>query len=848
VSATAGAADRGRPGSGLAAGAVLSLVGIAALYFLAPVFSRNAPGIVAAVGWTWASAYAAYCVLAARRRFDDPVERRGLAWIAAGCLLWLLGQLIDDLGRWLPTGRTWPYVAAAIGWVGIYPCLVAAVAVLLRPQLRRDAGMAAILDTLLLTFTTGVLAEELLSQRPGPRDLRAEILSLAGGLGAVVLLWSTLVGALHRTRAPLAGGARAFGALTWFAAASVGYAVARVVSANVPSGVVALGWDVLFLYLALQVTLAPGPAGAAVPPPTPSKPLTAPRLGSHLVVLLMGLAGVFVVAILNMLRPGVDYAAAALVGIGGAIIAVRLALALSADQEYAKRLERDVERQTRSLSASYAAAADAERNLRLLMDAVPDAIVVLDRDGRVTSHNPAAEPLLTRGDGEPTSPAFLHGAASTTARGHLAAAFRGDVRHFEVAHARSDGWGVSAVIYAPIRSASGIERVIALARDISEQRRTEAQLQQSEKLAAMGQLVSGVAHEINNPAAIISGFAQTLLLDQITGSQREMAEMIRDEAMRIGRITSNLLAFARSGGSERDLIDLNEVVRRTFALRAYHLGTLNIQAALELDPSSPVVWGNGPQLQQMLLNLLINAEQALSEHTGERAIAIRTVGTADAVRLEVADSGPGVAPEIRARIFDPFFTTKPVGVGTGLGLSICYGIVQEHGGRIQLETVPGRGATFVVHLPRDPRPLPTAPAKGAPAAAGTGALRVLIVDDEPSLRDAAGRFLRKAGITTDTAVDGRAALEAIARQDYDVIITDIRMPGMNGRELVARLKQERPELLSRVILSTGDTFAEETTNLVAETGLPTLVKPFDFDTLERLVRAAAIGGAKASNT
>jgi len=821
---------------------------ITAAYLLAPPpFGRTSRGVIAAIGWTWASAYATLCVLAARRRFDDAAERRGLAWIAAGCTLWLVGQLTDDLARSLPGSEAWPHVVAAIGWVGIYPCLVAAVAVLLRPQLRRDAGMAAILDTLLLTFTTGVLAEELMSQRPAFQDLRTAILSLVGGLGAVVLLWSTLVGALHRTRAPLAGGARAFGALTWFAAASVLYAIVRVLGIPVPSVLVALGWDVLFLYLALQVALATGPAPAvAGGPAIPSPP---PRLLSHLLVLLMGLAGVFVVAILNMLRPGVDYSAAVLVGIGGAIIGLRLALALSADQEYAQRLERDVERQTRSLSASYAAAADAERNLRLLMDAVPDAIVVLDREGRVTSHNPAAEPLVTRAGGDPALPAFLQGTASGTARGHLAAAFEGEVRHFEVSHARSDGWGVSAVIYAPIRSGAGIERVIALARDISEQRRTEAQLQQSEKLAAMGQLVSGVAHEINNPAAIISGFAQTLLLDRLTDPQREMTEMIRDEAMRIGRITSNLLAFARSGGSERDLIDVNDVVRRTFALRSYHLSTLNIQVVLELDPSSPVVWGNGPQLQQMLLNLLINAEQALAESPVERAIAIRTAGTTDAVRLEVADSGPGIAPEIQARIFDPFFTTKPVGVGTGLGLSICYGIVQEHGGRITLETAVGRGATFVVHLPRDPRPLPAPPSDASPrAAAEPTELRVLIVDDEPALRDAAGRFLRRAGITAETAVDGRTALEAIARQDFDVIITDIRMPGMNGRELVARLKRERPELLDRIILSTGDTFAEDTANLVAETGLPTLVKPFDFETLERLVRKAAVGGAKASNT
>jgi two-component system NtrC family sensor kinase len=242
----------------------------------------------------------------------------------------------------------------------------------------------------------------------------------------------------------------------------------------------------------------------------------------------------------------------------------------------------------------------------------------------------------------------------------------------------------------------------------------------------------------------------------------------------------------------------------------------------------------------MLLNLMINAEQALAAQQGNRSIALRTSATADTVRLEVADSGPGVPAAIQAQIFDPFFTTKPVGVGTGLGLSICYGIVQDHGGRISLDSRAGRGATFVVQLPRDTRPLrPVSADPAARPAAEPAGLRVLLVDDEPALRDAARRFLERSGITTDVAADGQAALEALSTGHYDVIISDVRMPGMNGRDFVSRLRKDRPELLQRLILSTGDTFAEDTAGLVAETGVPTLVKPFDFDTLERMVRKAA---------
>src|SRR5207245_5270830 len=187
-----------------------------------------------------------------------------------------------------------------------------------------------------------------------------------------------------------------------------------------------------------------------------------------------------------------------------------------------------------------------------------------------------------------------------------------------------------------------------------------------------GQLVSGVAHEINNPATIISGFAQTLLLDQLTPDQRETVQMMYDEATRIGRITSNLLAFARAGSKERTLVDLNEIVRRTFALRSYHLTTLNITVNLELDESNRKAWANGSEMQQMLLNLLINGEQALTGVTGRRAITIRTAPAGeDHVRLQMADTAPGIPPAVAEKTFEPFFTTKPEASGTGLRLSTC---------------------------------------------------------------------------------------------------------------------------------------------------------------------------------
>jgi two-component system, NtrC family, sensor kinase len=329
-----------------------------------------------------------------------------------------------------------------------------------------------------------------------------------------------------------------------------------------------------------------------------------------------------------------------------------------------------------------------------------------------------------------------------------------------------------------------------------------------------------------------------------------MLQMIYDEATRIGRITSNLLAFARAGGKQRAFVDVNDIARRTFALRSYHLSTLNITLTLDLDPGDPKIWADASELQQMLLNLLINAEQALVTVDGPRTVTLRTRADERDARLEIADSGPGIPPEIRDKIFDPFFTTKPEGVGTGLGLSICYGIAQEHGGRIWVESEAGHGARFVIVLPREPAPdtRPPPPARPPTAAptpdAGTTArLSVLIVDDEEALRDALLRFLERRGISGEGAADGTAALRALRERTFDVVISDVRMPGMSGREFLDQLRRDRPRVIPRLVFSTGDTLAPDTAALLRESGVPTVTKPFDFLQLEGVIRDVAARNA-----
>src|SRR6266550_7026728 len=544
-----------------------------------------------------------------------------------------------------------------------------------------------------------------------------------------------------------------------------------------------------------------------------------------------------------------------IVGVALALIAAWFVYSLWVDRRYARLLEDEVANQTRSLMSSLSATASAERNLRLLMEAVPDAITVVDRDGHVLDENSSGRALVnTAPSPEPPRSAFgwLAGTAMRIARENLGAAFDGELRRFEVPYRRPDGGeGTAHVLLAPVREGGRIPKVLALVRDITEQRRAQTQLQQAEKLAAMGQLVSGVAHEINNPAAIISGFAQTLLLDQLAPDHRETVQMMYDEATRIGRITSNLLAFARAGSKERTLAELNEIVRRTFALRSYHLTTLNITVNLELDEANPKAWANGSEVQQLLLNLLINAEQALTTVPERRAITIRTMAGDDGMELQVADTGPGIAPDLQEKIFDPFFTTKPEGMGTGLGLSICYGIVHDHGGRIAVHSVPGHGATFTISLPRDARQRQrtTPPPMEIPEAArepeGAGALSVLLVDDEEGLRRAVATFLKRRGMNVLAVEDGSDALRALRRARFDVIVSDVRMPGMSGAEFLQGLRREHPAMVNRLIFTTGDTFATDTSSLLRDAGVPSLVKPYDFAKFESVLREVALA-AKTS--
>ena len=389
----------------------------------------------------------------------------------------------------------------------------------------------------------------------------------------------------------------------------------------------------------------------------------------------------------------------------------------------------------------------------------------------------------------------------------------------------------------PIRRPGRGRLTLRVIRDITEEKQLRQQLIQSEKLSAVGELVSGVAHELNNPLTAIIGFAELLIAADLPEKIRAELQLIHDEAHRCGKIVANLVSFARRHRPERQTIQLNDIVRDTVELRSYDLRVTNIQVEADLDPDLPTALADPNQMQQVFLNIINNAQQAVAEDRGRGTITIRSRVTQNNVRFTITDDGPGIAPENLSRVFDPFFTTKDVGEGTGLGLSLCYGIIQEHGGRISASSRLGEGTTFTLELPVhiEPPALEQAP----PAHTETvdpGPKRILAVDDEESILRLLSFTLGKEGHTVETARSGISAIQKIQSQRFDAIICDLKMPGIDGFGVYDYLRRNRPELTNHLIIVTGDTVSPETKLFIESTGVNCIEKPFYPETLSQAVQ------------
>jgi len=385
-------------------------------------------------------------------------------------------------------------------------------------------------------------------------------------------------------------------------------------------------------------------------------------------------------------------------------------------------------------------------------------------------------------------------------------------------------------------------RVVARTEELS---RAQQTLVHAEKMTAVGQLVAGVAHELNNPLTVVLGYAGLLAERNRDPAIQKKLEMLAAAAESSRKIVQNLLAFARKKKPERARLDVNDVVQKTLSLRSYHLRTEKIAVDSRLDPRLPATWADAQQIQQVVLNLLVNAEQAIEASGHGDRIGFTTRAVEGGIDLVVEDNGPGIPPEVRSRIFEPFFTTKEVGKGTGLGLSICYGIVAEHGGEIRVESEPGQFTRFTLNLPvAPPSVLATAePAERAPEAIAA-ALSVLIVDDDPAVLEFVEEAMQGEGFRIETARGGREAIKRLSTgAGFDAVVSDLRMPDVDGRGLFRYIREQRPELEARLGFATGDVANPTSRKFLESSGRPVLEKPFTIAALRDTVRKLS-GGAR----
>ncbi len=523
--------------------------------------------------------------------------------------------------------------------------------------------------------------------------------------------------------------------------------------------------------------------------------------------------------------------------------------------EEARRLNRQTEEQLQSATVEKSRLATkvslAEERYRTLFQQAQEGIVLVDAaDLRIVDWNPAAQRLL--------------GIASRTTDPHLISDFLvlpdgGEkVRWFDllsqspqVALRCLDGRTVMADLTSSAVELEGKPAYHLVLRELNERARLEQQLREAEKLSALGQLASGIAHEVNNPLAIMNAHLELILARPgCDGRMRNDIQRVINESNRAAALIRNFLAVARSKNQDMEPIDLNRMISAIADNQRLARAGQALRCTLQLDPHCPPMTGHSSQLERVFINLWRNAEQATEPHTDSPHIKISTRRKGELVQARVEDNGPGVPAHLVSRIFEPFFTTKAVGAGTGLGLSISHQIVADHHGRIFYEPSVLGGAAFVVELPlvsmvdheaavpaaAEPEPDAT-PHPPDPAPAARQGARILMIDDEAALAEMICEYLNMTGHRAQFCSSTEEALALMERAAFDLIISDFRMPGLTGEQLFEITLRRDPDLAKRMVFMTGDIIGVDAKRFFSSHDVPCLTKPCALPAIERFIHS-----------
>ena len=526
----------------------------------------------------------------------------------------------------------------------------------------------------------------------------------------------------------------------------------------------------------------------------------------------------------------------------------------------AQLVEIDREQYLLTVSRDITERKQAEEELKLraeMLDQASDAIMLQEIGGKFSYANKTAliqrgytlEQFLKLTPYDIASPEY----ANEVAEHDKQVSAKGQMNWEQWVHCH-DGLLLPVEAKATLVIFRGKEYMLIIARDITDRKKAEEEraeierkAQVASRLALVGEMASGIAHEINNPLTGVVGFAQLLAgREDLPEDVREELKVIHEGGERVSNIVQGLLSFARQSKPKRTYLDINEVIEGTLLLRQYELKTSSIELIKRFDPELPWTMADAGQLQQVFINLVVNAEHEMRKAHGKGRLEVKAELAGDMIRISFKDDGPGIAKENLDKLFDPFFTTKEVGQGTGLGLSLSHGIIMEHGGELYAESKPGKGATFVVELPVLAEE-EMVEIKEAETGAETEEVvkgRILVVDDEEVVRQYLDKVLTKMGHSVELVSDGEEALKRVKATRYSLILTDIKMPGMDGKEFYRRVGEIAASITKRVVFITGDVMGEDTRDFMLKTGAIYVTKPFDVGRLSWVVNKV-LGGSKA---